>query len=717
MKKIMKTLVKGLSLLLAVIMSMAIVGCGPSTNDPTANAKEPELIYFGQHDYTAPDIEDKWLVKDGKTEYKVVVPADTKEVSKLYYNYIVNEFVGFFEKSTGIALQVLVDDGLSVKTHQPDQYYISLDDTTLFDSLKGTENEIDCSVGTVTTNGGKIVTVDNNIYINGFSDKGTLNMVYTFLRITFNWETYSANTTVYDENVTDKNLKAYDVFDIPDIEYSVTSGYERQNIVLNRDYSYKIYHPTEGGYMYGPRVLCNAEGELTTSEIFEESVEEMYNDIAKYSSLDKPSGHSSVHVVDYDDWAISHPKWFGNTKGIQLCYTCDGDQEEFELVTDYLAKMCELALMKKPRDLYPHANSVDVSISDDRTMCTCDTCAREKVKYDDSGLLVKYFNRVAEKVEAWMNLPENEPYKRDDFVIKYFAYYSTETPPAKLNAQGEWVPVDDTVKLHKNTCVKYTPIAADYQQSVFASGNKTIKDMFDGWAACATSVNNIGYMFFNYNCNYHNYFYDGFDWFNTKGLNYHFAKGRAYYYAENLHGTTPTEWGALISYVNAKLCYDSTLDSGELINNWFNAVFGPAAPVMFDMFMSIRLFTHNETLRMNGYRIRSNRNQVEYLFFWRQGVIENWLAKAEQGLDIIEPLKITDPDEYYRIKYNIELEMVSPFYMLMAANGDTKRGDINVSQAAKDAFKARVQENLILYPEYKYIDVRGSFIGNWVESF
>ena len=69
MKKIMKTLVKGLSLLLAVIMSMAIVGCGPSTNDPTANAKEPELIYFGQHDYTAPDIEDKWLVKDGKTEY------------------------------------------------------------------------------------------------------------------------------------------------------------------------------------------------------------------------------------------------------------------------------------------------------------------------------------------------------------------------------------------------------------------------------------------------------------------------------------------------------------------------------------------------------------------------------------------------------------------------------------------------------------------------
>ena len=232
MKKIMKTLVKGLSLLLAVIMSMAIVGCGPSTNDPTANAKEPELIYFGQHDYTAPDIEDKWLVKDGKTEYKVVIPADTKEASKTYFKEQKTEFVKFFEASTGIALQVLVDDGLSVKTHQPDQYYISLDDTTLFDSLKGTENEIDCSVGTVTRIGGKIVTVDNNIYINGFSDMGTLNMVYTFLSVTFNWETYSANTTVYDENVTDKNLKAYDVFDIPDTHYTPTSGYEKKNMVI-----------------------------------------------------------------------------------------------------------------------------------------------------------------------------------------------------------------------------------------------------------------------------------------------------------------------------------------------------------------------------------------------------------------------------------------------------------------------------------------------------
>ena len=133
-------------------------------------------------------------------------------------------------------LEVIIDDGLTVKTHQPDQHYISLDETTLFNSLKGTEKEIDCSLGTVTANGGKIVTVDNNIYICGFSDKGTLNLVYTFLRLTFNWETYSANTTVYDTDVHDLKLKAYDVFDIPDIEYQDTSGYERKKILLNRDY-------------------------------------------------------------------------------------------------------------------------------------------------------------------------------------------------------------------------------------------------------------------------------------------------------------------------------------------------------------------------------------------------------------------------------------------------------------------------------------------------
>ena len=108
MKKIMKALVKGICLLLAVITSMSVIGCAPETEPPT-EAKEPELIEFGTHIYTAPEVEDdRWLVKDGKTEYKVVVPATTIEVDKTYFNYQIPEFVNYFAASTGITLEVIV---------------------------------------------------------------------------------------------------------------------------------------------------------------------------------------------------------------------------------------------------------------------------------------------------------------------------------------------------------------------------------------------------------------------------------------------------------------------------------------------------------------------------------------------------------------------------------------------------------------------------------
>ena len=94
MKRIMKILSKGLCLVLALIMSVVAVGCGGGEEvssdiigkDTSVVDPASELIYFGTHDYTAPETDDKWLVKNGKTEYKLVVPADTVEANKTEYH-------------------------------------------------------------------------------------------------------------------------------------------------------------------------------------------------------------------------------------------------------------------------------------------------------------------------------------------------------------------------------------------------------------------------------------------------------------------------------------------------------------------------------------------------------------------------------------------------------------------------------------------------------
>lgn len=333
MKSVFKKLTRLACLFLTFIMSFSFVACGDTSSDEgnagtgtgnTGNSSSPTentiidtenyessvpdgIEEFGTHIYTAPKIEDKWLVQDGTTKYSLVVPARTVEANKTAFNNSKREFLKFFEQATGIVLDVIVDEDLPAKDHAADQHYISLGKTSL---LKSLGDKVDYSKAEVENLGGKIITFDNNIYLMGHTDQGVLNMVYTFLTITFNWETYSANTVVIDENVTDLNLFAYDVFDIPDIGYSATSGYEKAAFPVNHVYGYDYPHPTEGGYYYGSRVRVAGEISFAPYHIFEGTPEEVYYDPVAKAQLSTCSGHNSLVLMQRTKYEKLHPDWY-----------------------------------------------------------------------------------------------------------------------------------------------------------------------------------------------------------------------------------------------------------------------------------------------------------------------------------------------------------------------------------------------------------------------
>lgn len=73
------------------------------------------------------------MVKDGKTSYKVVVPEiETQSVS-----YAKSELSRFFKEATGIDLKFVKDTGL---THNAENRYISLGDTSLYKSLNRSDD-------------------------------------------------------------------------------------------------------------------------------------------------------------------------------------------------------------------------------------------------------------------------------------------------------------------------------------------------------------------------------------------------------------------------------------------------------------------------------------------------------------------------------------------------------------------------------------------------
>ncbi len=109
-----------------------------------------------------------YIVKNGKTSYKVVVPeVETEAVS-----YAKSELSRFFKEATGIDLKFIKDTGI---THNDTNRYISLGDTSLYKSLNRNDD-----IAALKKDGTKIFTKDKTVYIIGGKEGGVLNGVTTF---------------------------------------------------------------------------------------------------------------------------------------------------------------------------------------------------------------------------------------------------------------------------------------------------------------------------------------------------------------------------------------------------------------------------------------------------------------------------------------------------------------------------------------------------------
>ena len=465
--------------ILSMVCSFLFVSCG---KEPI---EESELLFVGVHDFTATPTSN-YLVKDGVTDYKIIIPdgATAKERTAR------EEFSYFFKEATNIELPVFEDDDfedLSTVDH-----YISIGETQM---LKDSGIEIDYNE--LKTDGVRIVTVGNNIFLCGARDSGTIYSVYDFMQVTFNYSQYTPDYFEIDKDVKDVKLLNYNVKNIPDIDLRA-NGFDYHNPgSSNYDYShfgYRMRMEKGRGYHFMP-------------------VYRLYD----YSSQSVTSTNTNTYVP-YDVWSVEHPKWFSNkcsSGKYQLCYTGHGDVEERAALVAEVAKKIEFSLMHFTPDLYPELNVITFTMEDNFNTCECEECQRQSEKYGaQSGPLNVFVNDVGALVEEWMNQPENEPYKRDDFHIIYFAYNAYDPAPAKQDANGNWVPTYPEVKLRSNVGVYFAEInIIDYQKSLFHPDNQQGKDAFDAWEAISDFMY---YWTYETNFSYYLYPYDSFSFNNSK---------------------------------------------------------------------------------------------------------------------------------------------------------------------------------------------------------
>lgn len=191
-------------------------GCGGKQEEAGQGEVINKVEYSGTHNYTAKQTAD-FLVKDGKTEYKLVVPKAQTDKLKMAKE----EFLYFFEQATGISMSIIydTDDADNSLTHDKDNKYVSIGNTTL--ALTANVSTEGYDLG---NDGVRIETKDKTIFLLGGSDTGVIYAVYDFMKIEFGYEQYAADCFAIDKGVTDVTLKNYDVTDIPDIAIRVYSS-------------------------------------------------------------------------------------------------------------------------------------------------------------------------------------------------------------------------------------------------------------------------------------------------------------------------------------------------------------------------------------------------------------------------------------------------------------------------------------------------------------
>lgn len=264
-----------------------------------------------------------------------------------------------------------------------------------------------------------------------------------------------------------------------------------------------------------------------------------------------PQGHNFFSLIPPDKYKDEHSEWF-DLDNHELCFS----QED---LTDEIVEILKKQIIENP-----YAKFFAVSQNDTVKPCQCARCQENYQKYSVSGTMMRFINRIAEKIDAFVQ----ENYIGREVYIVTFAYYFSIKPPVKKIAD-EFQPIDQSCVPHKNVFIFFTTIDFCFYHGLTderCEWNKEFKDIFYGWKYL---VGGNRMMVWNYAANYAHYLYPFYN-FNEISNNLRFFKENGIKYLLD-HGPCEAEFvefAELRTYVTSKLLWNTNLNIDQLIQEF-----------------------------------------------------------------------------------------------------------------------------------------------------
>lgn len=594
-----------LSIINVILVATFLVGCKGNQDKGTSS----------QH---ADIIENKYIVKNSRSDYNIVIPRNAKAKEKT----AANELSTYLRKSSGARINVIAENEVLSGTN-----YISLGNTTQFQQQFADYSftQLDQKISSYF-----ISTKSDNIYIySNPNERGEAIIygVWDLLHELVGYE-YYAEDEIYYTKESSINLRDYkDFFIEPTFDGRSIGNY------------YLIHHQD---VCDSHRILNQYRGSEWVSEIY---------------------GHSQVTAFvrpqdSYDGSRTifeAHPEWFTNksattasTSNNQLCWSAGESLEE------YVANRFIQFFQRYPDATYFMFGQEDNT----DCFCHCEKCEKAMREYavNLAGLQIIFMNHVIAKTEAW--LQENQPGRQVRYVV--YAYYATKNAPC-VQKDGKWVLPNDLVKPHKNLYILFAPITCNFAYPLDNNfyNNDTLLQLKQWNEVAAGQV-----MIYFYDVNFKHYFAN-FANFGTVKSMYKTCKdlGVSYMYTQGATDTATSCFSNMREYVESKLMWNIDLSYEDLAKDFIDHYYYEAAPYIYEYYQTVRdRLVAYHTAKGDGGAIYTNIANKE---IYPYSVLRYYTSLFNQAVEKIAHYQDIDMDFYLTLKARIMKEYLSVIYLKM----------------------------------------------------
>ena len=497
------------------------------------------------------------------TDYTVVIPSDYTKTEE----YSAKQICSYFEEITGENMDFVVDSQMALTT---DSTYISLGDTSLFESAEKEHGDVDLSEATLNADGFYIFTYGKSVFINAYNDRGIMYGAFEFIENTLGVK-FLTNDYTYVPKSNSIILKEYDKSYAPLFKQRtyLNTAVDRDDVEYTAHMRYNTDYCEMPDYMGGSTQWANLGPSHTSFNIVDP------NDYVTGETI--PGTPGSVVIKDEYKHVFAHTgtdenpdTMYINVGGryevLDLCYS-SGVNEDGTISSQPISTVKLAIEGLKEKILADEEAEYFMFGQQDRTYgCACNRCKADNNNYKASGLMIRFINCVSDGINEWL---KQENINRDiNFVI--FAYSYNEFAP--IDSDGN--PLSPTVIPRENVYIRYAPIhGIQYYSLNDERQDAETRGVYSDWGKLTDNL-----MVWTYHAYYAEYFWylptiqamkDTLLLLKEVGTEYEFAQGC---YEDN---GIYEQW--IESYVFSKLCWDIEADVEDLRNEFVYYYFGEDA--------------------------------------------------------------------------------------------------------------------------------------------